>query len=166
MGRATRPLEPSTPRSHDHATTRPPDHPITRPLDHSTTRPRDHATTRPLDHTTPRPLDPSTTRPLTGGLQPYESSFIGARLARGADELDILNVSTNQICALHLDGSGEYNPYGGIAIAGGTLVITSLTFNNRTASTGSLVVRATPARSSPPGPPRPIPRHALPSTST
>ena len=49
----------------------------------------------------------------TGGLAPYESSFIGARLAHGADELDILNVSHNQICALHLDGSGDYNPYGG-----------------------------------------------------
>ena len=53
------------------------------------------------------------------GLQPYESSFIGARIMNEARELDVLSVRRNKIVGLHCDGTGFYDPYGGIAIARG-----------------------------------------------
>ena len=52
----------------------------------------------------------------SGGLDPYECSFIGTRLLKGgADELDILEIQKNGMCGQHLNGTGYYNPYGGLA---------------------------------------------------
>jgi|MDSY01.1.fsa_nt_gb Ran GTPase-activating protein (RanGAP) involved in mRNA processing and transport len=55
----------------------------------------------------------------TGGLEPYESSFIGARITEGAGELDILSIRHNRIVGLRTDGTGLYDTYGGVAIARG-----------------------------------------------
>ena len=49
----------------------------------------------------------------------YESSFIGARITEGAEELDVLSARHNRMVGLHTDGTGQYDTYGGIAIARG-----------------------------------------------